>query len=93
MIVGQIDWVADGGNDTLSLYNILDVNTALPAPFATMSADLDQSLFDTIAVGSAQVSALDEIRFGAALTDVGLIPEPASLALLGLGCLLAIRRK
>jgi hypothetical protein len=40
---------------TLSLYNITDPGAALPAPFATMTADLDQSQFDTIAIGSQQI--------------------------------------
>lgn len=90
MILGQIDWVANGGNDTLSLYNILDVNAPLPPAFATLSADLDQALFDTIAIGSAQVSSLDEIRFGSELSDVGIasaVPEPSSCVLMGLGLL------
>ena len=92
-IVGQIDWAPNGNNDTLSLYNVTDVNAALPAAFATLTADLDQSAFDTLAFGGAQIGAFDEIRFGTTLTDVGVVPEPTSLTLLGLGGLMMLRRR
>lgn len=88
MIVGKIDWVPNGGLDTLTLYNITDVNAPLPTSFATMTADLDNTLFDTLAFESHQVATIDEIRFGTELSDVGVVPEPGSLALLGLGGLM-----
>lgn len=94
MIVGKIDWAPNGSNDTLTLYNVADPTTGLPgSSFATMSADLDNTLFDTLAVESQQVATIDEIRFGTSLTDVGVVPEPGSLALLGLGGLLIGTRR
>jgi hypothetical protein len=77
MIVGEITWGA--GSDTINLYNITDVNAALPTAFASLSADLDQSQFDTIHVAGQQVSVLDEIRVDTTLQGVGVIPEPASM--------------
>ena len=90
-IVGQIDWV-ESGNDTLTLYNVSDVNT-LPVAFATITADIDQSAFDTLAITNRQVSTIDEIRFGTSLADVGVVPEPGSLALLAAGGLLVASRR
>lgn len=84
LVAGQIDWVASG-NDTLSLYNITDVNaTSAPTAFATMTADFDQTQFDTISFESRQIAVIDEIRFGTEWSDVGLsiVPEPSSFALL-----------
>jgi hypothetical protein len=72
LIAGRIDWAADGSDDVLALYNVIDPAEPLPEPFATMTADLDQSQFDTIAIGSQQISVFDEIRFGSSPADVGL---------------------
>jgi hypothetical protein len=85
MIVGEIDWGAT--TDTISLYSVTDVNAPLPTAFATLSADLDQSQFDTIHVAGQQVSSLDEIRFGTSLQDVGVVPEPTTLCLASFGLL------
>lgn len=92
-IVGQIDWTS--GTDTMNLYNVTDVDAALPTAFATMTADLNQAAFGTLAIGGAQIGAFDEIRFGATLADVGVVavPEPSSSALLGLGGLALILRR
>ena len=84
LIAGQIDWVATG-NDTLTLYNITDVTSAsLPASFAAMTADFDQTQFDTLSFESRQIAEIDEIRFGTSWSDVGLaaVPEPSAFALL-----------
>ena len=93
-IVGRIDWAPNGSNDTLTLYNITDpTNPVLPAPFATMSADLDQSEFNTIAIGSRQVETFDEIRFGTSLESVGVIPEPSTTGLLAVFGVAALLRR
>ena len=69
-IAGKIDWAAGGSDDTLTVYNITDPAAALPAPFATMTADLDQSQFDTLAIGDKQVAVVDEIRFGTTFAEI-----------------------
>ena len=56
----------------MTVYSIADPTAALPAPFATMTADLDQSLFDSLAIGDKQRAVVDEIRFGDTAADVGL---------------------
>ena len=71
MIVGRIDWAPDGEDDVLRLYNVSDAAAGLPEePFATISADLDQSEFNTLVIGSRQVETFDEVRFGLTLQDV-----------------------
>ena len=92
-IAGKIDWAANGSDDTLTLYNITDTAAALPAPFATMTADLDQSQFDTLVVSDKNRAIVDEIRFGDTLADVTPVPEPTTIALLGLGGLGIFRRR
>lgn len=92
-IVGQIDFAADGTDDTLTLYNVTDPSAPLPTAFATLSADFDQSTFNVVSIGDAQTSIFDEIRFGTSLADVTPVPEPGSLALLGLGGLAMVRRR
>ena len=85
LIVGQLDWVANGGNDTLTLWNVADPTIGLGTNSVSMTADLDQSLFDTLTIASKQNNVVfDEIRFGTTLGDVSTVavPEPSSYALL-----------
>lgn len=94
LIAGKLDWAPDGSDDTLTLYNIIDpTSDTLPAPFATITADLDQSAFDTIAIGDRQITPFDEIRFATTFADAmarqaavddGVIPEPATMCAVGL---------
>jgi hypothetical protein len=73
LIAGKIEWAPNGSNDTLRLFNIVDPLGSAPVDetaFATNAADLDQSQFDTIAIGNQQVSLLDEIRFAPTFEEV-----------------------
>ncbi|MGD7654666.1 MAG: Ig-like domain-containing protein [Verrucomicrobiales bacterium] len=70
MIVGQINWAANGTNDVISLYNVTDPSAALPAAFTTMEVDLDQSTFNVVATAQGQTEIFDEIRFGESYADV-----------------------
>jgi hypothetical protein len=66
LIAGKIDFFQNGTNDTLRLFNItspLDPEPSDGDAFATISGDLDQSIFNTLAIGSRQYASLDEIRF------------------------------
>jgi hypothetical protein len=93
MIVGKVDWAANGSDDTISLYNVTDPSAALPAAFSTMTVDLDQSTFSVVSIGDAQTSIFDEIRMDTELANV--IPEPATLGLVAAfgGAVLFIRRR
>ena len=92
-ITGRIEWGESGVGHTMSLFNITDVNAALPTAFATMTADFDQTTFDTLAMSSNQVATIDEIRFGTTLESVGVIPEPSTALLGSLGMLFLLRRR
>jgi len=96
LIAGKIDWTPTGFDDTLTLYNILDpASDTLPSPFATITADLDQSAFDTIAIGDQQITPFDEIRYATTFAEVMgrdatvnfVIPEPSTFLLAALGML------
>ena len=97
-IVGSIEFNS-GIDDVITLYNVAETDTALGTAFATLSADLDNSTFDTISISDGQASAFDEIRFGLSLADVtpgqfAAVPEPSSMMILiGLSGLGMIRRR
>ena len=98
-IVGSIEFNSGGTDDVITLYNVAETDTALGTAFATLSADLDNSTFDTISISDGQASAFDEIRFGLSLADVtpgqfAAVPEPSSMMILiGLSGLGMIRRR
>ena len=70
LLVGKIDWAANGSADTMTVYLVDDVASPLNEVLTTMTIDVDQAQFDTISIADGQTSAFDEIRFGATLDDV-----------------------
>ncbi len=106
IIVGKIEWDAGtGGEDIISVVRFLETDTLDEAAFnalivlypglssanwAANKPNLDQSLFDTINLAGTKF-LVDEIRLGTTFGDV--VPEPMTIALLGLGGLGLIRSK
>ena len=98
--VAKITW-SDAGNDTIDWVFFDKGDTMTEAAWnaagkSSVSADLDQSTFDTLSFASDYVH-FDEFRiattFDDAVSGTEVIPEPTSLALLGLGGLLIAGRR
>lgn len=76
-------FVNSGGDRTLG--------SALATHTLTGAATFDQVRLQTLQTNIT--AEWDEIRIGESFSDVGLVPEPSSLALLGLGGLFVARRR
>lgn len=92
LVVGKITWGA--GSETIELYApdaSLNLGSAITS--LTTAGNLTQTSFNNLAIQFKDQSQVDEIRFGATSADVLPVPEPASLALIGLGSLMMLRRR
>jgi len=81
LVVGRIDWGATAGaNETLTLYapaTSLELGAPILSGYAIPA--LDQSQFDTVLVQFKDTPLIDEIRFGATVDDVVVLPDPLIL--------------
>ncbi|YCM42777.1 PEP-CTERM sorting domain-containing protein [Verrucomicrobiaceae bacterium 227] len=96
LIVGKINWNANGTADELFLFNIDAVGGAEPLEgdaIASLTADFDQSNFDTISLWDTGATIYDEIRFGNDFVDVTGVPEPSAIALLAFSSLALLKRR
>lgn len=102
-VVGEFVKGSDPDTDSLRLW--VNEGTELPSAATfefsdfSLAATPDRFGFNDTTVtldggGSAQVAVwFDEIKMGASMDDIGVIPEPSTLALLGLSGLLLMRRR
>jgi hypothetical protein len=80
LLVGKIEFNNAGGLDTYSLYNV-GTNLVVGSALFTLTADVDETLLDTITMNSNRGPGFDEIRLGLTLADVipdGTTPPPQS---------------
>lgn len=92
LVVGSITWGAT--SDTITLYTP-DANLNIGSAVGSQVANVNQSGFTLLSIrGNSSTAAFDEIRFGASYDDViGVVPEPATALLVGLGIMLLLRRR
>lgn len=94
LLAMKVEWNPDGTDDVISVYNVTDITTTPTTPLAVATVDLsaaEQASLDVLNISETQVANVDEVRFGTTFASV--VPEPGSIALLGLGGLLIARRR
>jgi len=108
IIVGKIEWDADtGGEDIITVVRFLETDTLSEEAFDSLVAlkpdlssanwtankpNLDQSQFDLLNIAGTKFF-VDEIRIATTFGDAVPVPEPMTLALLGLGALMLKRKR
>jgi len=96
LIIGEISFnTGANGADVFNLWNAADDGSLDAGDLTlidTIEADVDESTLNTLNLTRQVNVNYDEIRVGTELSDV-LVPEPGSLALLGLGGLCVLRRR
>jgi len=97
-VIGKFTTVASGA-DRFD-YSLLTGTDALPSSepvtwdqTRTSNPGSDYEAFRLRTRTSGNTTDIDEVRFGTSFADVTVVPEPSSLALLGLGSLLLLRRR
>jgi hypothetical protein len=93
--VGKLNLVANGGNDSITLYQSNGLGGLVIV--STLTVDLDNTLIDTFTItGNEQNAYYDDIRLGTTLGDVSsltIIPEPSTYAMLFALTSVMVRRR
>ncbi len=100
LIVGEISFnTGTGGADVFKLYNATDDGSLDAGDLTlidTIEADMDESLLTTLNLTRQVNINYDEVRIATTLDEalgLGVVPEPSTTALLGLGGLALILRR
>lgn len=96
LLVAHVTNFVNGQNATVSVYVDPDLSGGVLPGIPSYSFVLDSSVqpISAVRVEQSGSASLDEIRIGTELSDVvTVVPEPASLGLLGLASTLLLRRR
>jgi hypothetical protein len=97
MVLGEISFnTGTGGADVFKLYNVADDGTLDAGDLTlidTIEADVDESTLSTLNLTRQVNVNYDEVRITTTLPEALGIPEPASVALIGLGGLVMLARR
>lgn len=99
-LVMQVNWNPDGIDDEVYIYDLTEESLlSVPLPGSAIASytmnfsAAEQASIDNLAISESQISYIDEVRVATTYAEVIGIPEPSSLALLGLSGLLVARRR
>ena len=90
---GTLDTVGSLGVDLNDVLGF-DISSASGVAYASVQNELlSRSTFWTIDLNTGEASMIGELGGGALVTSIAVVPAPAGVAMLGLGGLLAARRR
>ncbi len=98
LVLGKINWKPNGTPDELFLFNVTDPIAFNPpdesTAIASLTADFDQTTWDTLSIWDTGTVIFDEIRFGTSYAAVTGVPEPTRALLLAVALAsMALRRR